>query len=281
MAGTIKILETFRDAIQGLEMIVPTHTKVEIINSLLMVGFDYLDVGSFVSSRLIPQFHDMDKVMENIGQGQSNTKLFALVANEQGAKRASLVESLDVVGFPFSTSETFLKRNINADFTSAWKSVNEIQNECIRTGKEFMVYLAMAFGNPYNDPVGADICLAWAEKFHSLGIKNIHLSDIIGVATPPQIGKYYELLSRNLTDVEFGIHLHIHEEDWYPKVYAAYHNGCQIFDGVISGLGGCPMTGYEMLSNLPSSHLIDFARINNIHIQPDKEEFEFSKKTTL
>ena len=280
MAKKIKILETFRDAIQGMAETIPTDTKIDIINSLLEVGFDYLDIGSYVSAKLIPQFADMDEVIEKINEPHKNTKLFALVANEKGASMASRVTRLDVLGYPFSTSETFLKKNINSNFDKSWRSVNKIQNTCVKTGKDLMVYLAMAFGNPYNDPVSIDICVKWTEKFVSLGVKNIHLSDIIGVATPIQIEEYYEILIHEFPEIEFGIHLHISEGDWYPKIQSAFNQGCHIFDGVISGLGGCPMTGYELLKNLPTSNLLEFAQKNNILTSVDSLLFEKSKLKT-
>lgn len=269
----MKILETFRDAVQGLEKIIPTATKVEVIRSLLEVKFDYLDIGSFVSPAIIPQFADMDRVLEALGTPSGPTKVFVLVANPGGAKRACRYNSIDVIGFPFSTSPTFLKKNINADVDAAWAAMEKVQEECVQNKKSLMVYLAMAFGNPYKDPVNVDICLEWSAKLLQLGVRNIHLSDIIGVAEPGQIADYYNALVREFPEVEFGIHLHTDGSGWHSKIKAAYDSGCTVFDGVISGLGGCPMTGYEMLGNLPTHHLVDFAVKSKIDLQVDQENF--------
>jgi len=269
----MKILETFRDAVQGLEKIIPTDTKVEVIRSLLEVKFDYLDIGSFVSPAIIPQFADMDRVLETLGTPSGPTKIFVLVANSNGAKRACKYNSIEVIGFPFSTSPTFLKKNINAEVDAAWTAIEKVQEECLLKKKTLMVYLAMAFGNPYNDPVNVDICMEWSAKLLRLGVRNIHLSDIIGVAEPEQIAAYYNVLVREFPEVEFGIHLHTDGAGLHSKIRAAYESGCTVFDGVISGLGGCPMTGYEMLGNLPTHQLIDFALKSKIDLQVDQESF--------
>lgn len=276
MAERVKILETFRDGVQGLKAFIPTDTKVEIINSLLEVGFDYLDVGSFVSSRIIPQFRDMELVLEQINSSDNKTRLFVLVGNEKGALQASRNDRINTLGYPFSTSETFLKKNINKGFDAAFKSLSTIQEKCVSAKKDLMVYLAMAFGNPYNDPVDVNICLHWAEKLQEIGIKNIHLSDIIGVATPNQIGNYFKLLSQEFPALETGIHLHVKEEVDYNKLQHAYDNGCRIFDGVISARGGCPMTGYEMLNNLSTSALLKFTNSQNLSTQINSERFNKS-----
>jgi hydroxymethylglutaryl-CoA lyase len=281
MAEKLKILETFRDAIQGLEAVIPADQKVKIIRSLYKAGFDFLDIGSFVSPRLIPQFRDMERVLDMVGEPPSQTRTFVLAGNLEGAKRACSFRTVDVVGFPFSTSETFLKKNINANFKRSWSRLEQIREECDRSGKTLMVYLAMAFGNPYGDPVSEEICLEWSEKLHTLGINNIHLSDIIGTSTPEQISQYYRSLSAALPGVEFGIHLHISKADWYDKIHAAFSNGCRVFDGVISGLGGCPMTGYEMLENLPTANLLEFADRNMVATQIDREEFAQARIQSL
>ncbi len=273
MAENIKILETFRDAIQGLEAFVPTADKLRIIRSLYQVGFDFLDIGSFVSPRIIPQFKDMEKVMDRVGEPPDNTRVFVLAGNLEGAKKACSFRNVDVVGFPFSTSETFLKRNINTNLQGAWVQLEQIREECDRAGKTLMVYLAMAFGNPYGEPVSGEICLEWAEKLSSIGINNIHLSDIIGVSTPEQIAHYYHILNDTLPGMEYGFHLHIAGTGWQDKIQAAFSNGCRIFDGVISGLGGCPMAGYEMLGNLPTTNLLEFADQNKIPTQINRKKF--------
>ncbi len=273
MSAEIKILETFRDAVQGLDHFIPTEKKIISINELLKVGFDILDVGSFVSPGIIPQFSDMDVVMRQIDTSGTTSELFVLVANKKGAEKAKEFDSINYFGFPFSTSETFLRKNINRDFESVWSDINEIQEICLKHNKTLIVYEAMAFGNPYGDPVNVEICLQWAEKFSDIGVGIIHLSDIIGVATPAQIAEYYQQLTVNYPTIEFGIHLHDDGKNWQEKVERAFQNNCKFFDGVISGLGGCPMTGYELLSNLQTSELLDFAQKMSIKTNINHEIF--------
>jgi len=281
MAGAMKILETFRDAVQGLDRIIPSDTKVNIIRSLMNVGFDYLDVGSFVSSRVIPQFSDMEYVMERIGTVPESSRLFALVANAEGAERACSFKQIDAVGFPFSVSETFLRRNINAGFAKAWSSLENVAEECGSAGKEFIVYLAMAFGNPYGDITTLEDCMEWTERLFKMGIRHVYLSDITGVANPEQVASYYKELGKSFPGIEFGLHLHVKQGEGTPLIKAAFDNGCSWFDGVISGLGGCPMTGYEMLQNLPTGVLIDFATENGLDINVDIPGFREAQAKVL
>ena len=273
----MKILETPRDAMQGLTEFIPTSKKVELINILLQVGFDILDVGSFVSGKAIPQMADTVDVIEQIDVSASGTKLFVLVANLNGAKKASEIDRVDYIGFPFSTSETFLLKNINAGFEKGWRLVNEMQTLCVKNNKNLMVYLAMAFGNPYGDPVSIEIIHEFVDKLSSIGIKTISLSDIIGVASPGMIGQTYALLTEKYPETKFGIHLHIKRNDWHDKIETAYQQGCQIFDGVINGFGGCPMTGYEMLGNLPTSNILEFAKSKGIELAIDDAKFNQAK----
>lgn len=281
MAGKLKILETFRDAVQGLDYFIPTNKKLELLNELLSVGFDIVDIGSFVSPKVIPQFSDMEEVLNNLEPTGSLSKLFVLTANIKGAQKALPYEQIEYLGFPFSTSETFLRKNIKQNFNESWQTINDIQNLCQKSGKKLIVYLAMAFGNPYNDPVNVDICLDWTSKLASIGVDFIYLSDIIGVSTPAQIGSYYINLTSTFKDISFGFHLHTDGINWYEKIDSAFQNNCSYFDGVISGLGGCPMTGYEMLSNLASSKILSYASKNQLDLNIDEEKFSLVNKSMM
>ncbi len=263
---------------QGLQRIIPTHQKVELMNALLKVGFDIVDIGSFVSAKTIPQMRDTGEVLEQIDLEGNRSKLFVLVVNTKGAITASKYSQVNYMGFPFSPSPTFLKKNINSDFEKAWKTVNDIHDICLKTNKVFMVYLSMAFGNPYSDPDDMELIFQWVEKLDKLGIKTISLSDIIGTATPEKIERVYSFLSHQYSSIEFGIHLHIRESDWYGKLDAAYRNGCRIFEGVINGLGGCPMTGYELLGNLQTGNIIEWANKNNLTTRIDHDRFLYALK---
>jgi hydroxymethylglutaryl-CoA lyase len=268
-----RILETPRDAMQGLSKPIPTEDKVRLINVLMQAGFDIIDVGSLVSPKLVPQMKDTPEILERIETSGSVSKIFVLVVNQTGARDAVASGKVDFIGFPFSTSQVFLRKNINSEVEQAWKTVNEIQNTCIAAGKQFMVYLTMAFGNPYGDPDGMEPIYRWTEKLHGIGIKHISLSDIIGVSTPESIETIYASLSAGFPEIEFGIHLHVRYGDGWEKIRSAYQNGCSVFDGVINGHGGCPMTGYELLGNLPTSLIVEFAESNNIPTGIDRTKF--------
>ncbi len=269
----IKILETPRDAIQGLDSLIPLTKKVELMNSLLKVGFDILDVGSFVSPKAIPQMADTEEVIRQLDLSQTNTKLFVLTVSAKGGEKAASFENISYIGFPFSPSATFLKKNINSDFDKSMKTITDLQEICIRSNKTLIVYLSMAFGNPYGDSSGIEIIIKWVEKLQELGVSIISLSDITGVATPKMITEIFSSLSSKFPEIEFGLHLHTNRDDWYDKLDVAYKNGCRVFDGVINGLGGCPMSGYELLGNLPTGNIIEYAEKNNVFLQINKTEF--------
>lgn len=273
-----KILETPRDAMQGLERFIPTKDKITLINSILKVGFDIVDIGSFVSPKTIPQMADTAEVINNIDLSTTKSKIFALVASTRGGQDAAKYEAIDFIGFPFSTSYTFLKRNINSDFRKAEATIDELQNICIKSGKKLLLYFSMAFGNPYNDSDDTGLLLDWTEKFKKKGIDYLSLSDITSVATPGAISNTYKILTDNYPEINFGLHLHIKAgENGYRKIESAYKNGCSVFEGVINGLGGCPMTGYEMIGNLTTGTIVDFANKNNIETGVNPENFEAAK----
>jgi len=274
----MKILETPRDALQGLSDFIPTDKKIESLNEILKVGFDIVDIGSFVSGKAIPQFSDMIEVIEGIDISESKSDIFILAANRKGGEIAAGFEQVDIIGFPFSTSPEFLKRNINSDFEKSERIIDQLQNIAVKTNKKLFIYLSMAFGNPYGDSDSPDLIYEWTEKLILKGINTIGLSDITGVSTPAMIAEIYSTLTRDFPGTEFGIHLHIRGDNWYDKIDAAYSNGCTIFDGVINGLGGCPMTGYDLLGNLPTGNLVEYANRNDIPLSVDTEQFEKAKK---
>jgi len=275
----VKILETPRDAMQGLHRIIPTDQKVELINSLMQVGFDIVDIGSIVSEKAVPQMKDTLEVLDRINTAESSSKLFVLVVNSKGALSAAGINKVSYLGFPFSSSPTFLKKNINSDFDKAWKTINEIQNSCNKWNKQFLVYFSMAFGNPYGDPENAEIIYEWTEKLYQIGIRNISLSDITGVANPQKIENAFHYLTNKYPEIEFGLHLHTRGDDPVQKLNAAYHNGCRLFEGVINGLGGCPMTGYELLGNLPTSNILKWASSESIPVNVDYQKYLLALKT--
>jgi len=261
----IKLTESPRDAQQGLPYIIPPEKRAAYINALMKVGFDVIDFGSFVSPKAIPQMADAGRVLEMVDKTDSNTRLMAIVGNLRGGNEAAAQPGLDIIGFPYSTSETFLKKNINADALRAEIIIDELQNICMENDKELRVFLSLAFGNPYNDAWNIDILSHHIEKLEQKGITTITLADTIGIASAPLIGEVYTTLLQRFPAMEFGLHLHTRPGEWYAKLSAAWNAGCRWYEGVISGVGGCPMTGYDLVGNLDTLSLVSFLQENNAH----------------
>lgn len=268
----MKLIECPRDAMQGLEEFIPTAEKAAYINSLLKVGFDTLDFGSFVSPKSIPQMKDTAKVVELLDLSQSNTHLLAIVANARGAEEANNFEEIAYLGYPFSISETFQQRNTNASIDESLIRVEEIQDLCVANGKTMVVYISMAFGNPYGDVWSPEIAGQWCEKLHrDLGIEIIALADTIGVSNPGSISSMFKELIPAFPEVEFGAHLHTKPEAWQEKMAAAYLAGCRRFDGAIGGLGGCPMADDKLVGNMPTELMLGYIKDQKVDLGLDEK----------
>ena len=269
----MKIIECPRDAMQGLHHFVKTEDKIRYINLLLQIGYDTIDFGSFVSPKAIPQMRDTMQVLKGLELNTSRSKLLAIIANERGANEALEFDQIDYLGFPFSISEEFQKRNTNKSIDESLSHVDHIQNACRKKGKELVVYLSMAFGNPYGEAWSPDIAAKWSERLiHEIGIKTLALSDTIGVSTPENITPLFSLLLKEFPDVEIGAHLHTSPEFWKEKVEAAWNAGCRRFDGALKGFGGCPMAEDELVGNMATENLILFADEKEINLNLNKEK---------
>jgi hydroxymethylglutaryl-CoA lyase len=276
----IRIIETIRDGLQGLDQFVSLEKKVEYANAILKVGFDAVDIGSFVSPKAVPQMADTGKLIRKLDLSKTNSKLMALVANKKGAEIGAEYDELDYLIYPFTISETFLKKNINADFNKSEATIDDILNICTKRNKKVVIYISMAFGNPYGDKWSVDTLLKWVEKLAQKGISEISISDTIGLSSVENITKIYSAVISKYPAIEFGFHLHTKPNEWYEKVDAAYQSGCRWFDSVMGGLGGCPMTGYELLSNLDTRNLDSYFTKNNIATNLDKEMLKKSSQLT-
>ena len=256
----MKIVESVRDAMQGVQEFISTQQKIEYINLLLKVGFGVIDYSSFVSKRQIPQLKDAAEVLDELDVSESRTKLLALVGSKNGSEIASQFEKIDYIAYPFSVSETFLKYNLNSDFIKSVETIEYIQNLCEKTGKELILYFAMAFGNPYGDKWNADLVFEWIEKFRKLGIKQISFSDPAAVADAENIALLFSRVKKEYSDaeIELGAHLHSEPDNWFEKVDAAFKNGCRRFDTVINGFGGCPMSKKDLVGNLKTGDLLSY-----------------------
>ena len=256
--STLKLIECPRDAMQGWKTFIPTEKKVEYINSLLKVGFDTIDFGSFVSSKAIPQMADTKEVLKGLQVDKLKTKLLAIIANVRGAEEASVYNEISYLGFPFSVSETFQQRNTNSSIEESLNRVEEIQNLCIKTGKQLVIYISMGFGNPYGDRYSEEIVFEWVNQLVAIDIGIISLADTVGVATPEQVYDMTEYLVDSLPGTEIGVHLHSRPDNWQEKLEAAVKAGCKRFDGALKGIGGCPMADDELVGNMNSEVMINY-----------------------
>ena len=269
--SSIKLIECPRDAMQSWKNFIPTEKKIEYINSLLKVGFDTIDFGSFVSAKAIPQMADTKEVIGNLDLGIANTKLLAIVANTRGAEEALIFDQITYLGFPFSVSETFQQRNTNSSIDESLKRVEEVQSLCINKNKKLVTYISMAFGNPYNDLYDEDIVFNWVEKLVELDIEIISLADTVGVASPEQVYDMTSYLVESLPSTEIGVHLHSTFENWQQKLDAAVKAGCTRFDGALKGIGGCPMANDELVGNMNTEWMLSYFEKNNIATGLNKE----------
>ncbi len=263
----MKIIECPRDAMQGIKEIIPTEVKVKYLNSLLNIGFDTIDFGSFVSPKAIPQMHDTANVLKQLNISTSSSKLLAIIANIRGAQDACCFDEINYLGFPFSISETFQQRNTNSSISESLIRIDEIQNLCVKYNKELVIYISMAFGNPYGDKWNSDIVIEWTKKLNQLGIKIIALSDTIGVSDHENISYLFSNIIPEFKHIEIGAHLHTTKDKALEKIDAAYKSGCNRFDVAIHGFGGCPMAKDDLTGNLATEDLENYLVNNNINHQ--------------
>ena len=273
----MKIIECPRDAMQGLHDFVPTRLKIEYINQLLKVGFDTIDFGSFVSPKAIPQMKDSAEVLNGLDLDNSPSKLLAIVANKRGAEDAAAFEEIDVLGFPFSISEEFQQRNTGSSIDQSFGRVEEIQNICEKTGKTLLIYISMAFGNPYGEAWDPEIAVNWSQRLHAeLGIEVFALSDTIGVSDKKSIQNMFKAVTSELPELEFGAHLHSNPNVAMETTIAAYEAGCRRFDGAIRGFGGCPMAKDDLTGNMPTETMIEALMGRGVGLSLNMEEFQQS-----
>lgn len=254
----IKIIECPRDAMQGIKPFIPTERKVAYIQSLLRVGFDTIDFGSFVSPKAIPQMQDTAEVLAALDLSQTTSKLLAIIANTQGAIAASQHKEIQYLGFPFSISENFQMRNTHKTIAESLVTLQEILNIADQSNKEVVAYLSMGFGNPYGDPWNVEIVGEWTEKLSHMGVKILSLSDTVGSSTPDVIAYLFSNLIPHYPKIEFGAHLHTTPDKWFEKIDAAYKAGCRRYDGAIQGFGGCPMAKDDLTGNMPTEKLLSY-----------------------
>lgn len=258
--SSVKLIECPRDAMQGWRHYIPTEKKITYINALLKVGFDTVDFGSFVSSKAIPQMFDTAEVLKGLQVDPSKTQLLAIVANVRGAQEAVVYDEITYLGFPFSISPAFQKRNTNSSMEQSLQRVAEIQNLCIKNKKKLVVYISMGFGNIYGDEYNETIVLHWIDKIVAIGVEIISIADTVGVATAQQVTSIVSAVLPAYPDAEIGVHLHSTAINWKDKIDAALQAGCSRFDGALKGIGGCPMAGDDLVGNMDTELMIPYFR---------------------
>lgn len=285
MSDQIKIIECPRDAMQGIKDFISTEEKVHYIQSLLRVGFDTIDFGSFVSPKAIPQMVDTSEVLAQLDLSKTKSKLLAIVANTRGAMDASQYNEIDYLGYPFSISENFQMRNTHKTIAQSVVTLQEILDIASTSNKEVVAYLSMGFGNPYGDPWNVEIVGEWTERLSKMGVKILSLSDTIGSSNPENIDYLFSNLIPKYPEIEFGAHLHTTPATWFEKVNAAYLAGCKRFDGAIQGFGGCPMAKDELTGNMPTEKLLSYftskKAVNNLNALSFESAYNEASKIFL
>jgi len=274
MIDKVKIIECPRDAMQSIKTFIPTKTKLSYLQSVVDVGFDVVDIGSFVSPKAIPQLSDTSSIIDSIDLSNSNSELLVIVANKRGASNASKFEKIDFLGYPFSISENFQMRNTNKTIKDSEYELAEIISIAKKVNKKVVVYLSMCFGNPYGDPWNLDIVNHWVYKLSKMGVNDISLSDTIGSSNPESIKSIFNSVLKNHTNIEFGAHLHSDPISWYDKIDSAFDAGCRRFDGAIKGFGGCPMASNKLVGNMPTEKILSYLNTKKISNNVNSLRFE-------
>ena len=255
---TPQIVECPRDAMQGILSFIPTELKTRYLNALLKVGFEILDFGSFVSPKAVPQLADTAQVLAGLELSESKTKLLSIIVNQRGAEEACKHEDVHYLGYPFSISETFQMRNSRKTIAESVELAREIKRLGDEHGKETLVYISMAFGNPYGDPWSPQIAEEWVEKMVEMGIKNISMADTVGGANDESISGLFGTLIPRFPDTIISAHFHSHPDKRKEKIQAAWDQGCRRFDTALNGYGGCPFAEDELVGNIATESLLEF-----------------------
>lgn len=253
----IQIVDCPRDAIQGIAHFIPTAKKIAYLNKLLASNlFDCLDFGSFVSPKAVPQLKDTAEVLAALEKNEK-TKLLAIIANVKGAEIAAGMQGLDYLGYPFSISESFQQRNTNASIDESFYQLMDIQELLAAApDKDLVVYISMAFGNPYGNFYNPELVLEWMDRIQRLGVKRFSIADTTAEANPAAIFSLFSAVKAQFPNLALSIHLHSAVPDAYAKVEAAYAAGCRTFEGALLGYGGCPFAQDELVGNIPTEMLL-------------------------
>jgi len=257
---TVTIVECPRDAWQGLRQVIPTEEKVKYLTGLIKLGFRHIDAVSFVSPKHVPQMADSEEVMKHLSQvkGPSgdSPEIIGIVVNAQGLERALSTPGVTTIGYPYSISAYFRRANANMSRAESRELTEQLARETKAAAKNLVVYISMAFGNPYDEPWGPEIVEETIVWLKDIGVRTISLADTVGTASPDDVAHLYNAVKNSVAGVEIGVHLHSRPERAAEKILAAYEAGCHRFDGALTGLGGCPFAGDELVGNIPTEAVL-------------------------
>ena len=254
------IVECPRDAWQGLAQIIPTEVKVEYLSGLIRAGFRHLDAVSFVAPKHVPQMADSEQVMEGLNRLKlppgEKQEIIGIIVNEKGLERALATPGVTTIGYPYSISAYFRRANANMSRAESRELVEKLKTETKKAGRDLVVYVSMAFGNPYEEPWGPEIVEETLVWLKDVGVQTVSLADTVGTASPDEVANLYRAAKDCVAGIELGVHLHSRPERAAEKVLAAYEEGCRRFDGALTGLGGCPFAGDELVGNIPTEAIL-------------------------
>jgi hydroxymethylglutaryl-CoA lyase len=256
MTVPVKLIECPRDAWQGLKGQVPTEVKAAYLRTLIGAGFKHIDAVSFVSPKAVPQMADSEEVLKQIDP-PDDVEIIGIVVNEKGADRAVATQAVHTLGFPYSISPTFLQKNQNQTLEDAYDTLENIKQKADSAGLDVVVYISMAFGNPYDDPWSADEVLEAVDLIEKTGTRSISLADTVGLATPEKIRALLSAVLAKYDYLDIGVHLHSRPSEAVDKILAAYDGGIRRFDSAIGGLGGCPFAQDELVGNIPTEKVLE------------------------
>jgi hydroxymethylglutaryl-CoA lyase len=268
MADPIKLIECPRDAWQGLKRQIPTEIKVDYLRALIDAGFKHIDAVSFVSPKAVPQMADSEKVLEQLDP-PDEVEIIGIVVNEKGAERAITTERVTTLGYPYSISATFLRKNQNQSPKENCEVLEAIKKRADDAVLDTVVYISMAFGNPYGDPWSEGEVVQAVGRIADLDIRSISLADTVGMATPELISRVVSAVTRN-HEYEIGVHMHSTSADAAARVLAAYDAGCRRFDSAIGGLGGCPFAQDALVGNIPTESVIEALQLRGVDLAMHK-----------
>jgi hydroxymethylglutaryl-CoA lyase len=278
MADSLKLIECPRDAWQGLKGQIPTELKVQYLRALIGAGFKQIDAVSFVSPKAVPQMSDSEDVLKLLDP-PDDMEIIGIVVNEKGVERAIKTEAVKTVGFPYSISPTFLDNNQKQSLEDAVEELEKIEKKADEADLGVVVYISMAFGNPYGDPWNVEEVVGAVELLESMDVHQISLADTVGVATPQQVADVFAAVNARYNYLEIGCHLHSRPEDAAAKVLAAYNAGCRRFDSAIGGLGGCPFAQDTLVGNMPTERVIEAFTKSGIAVPVRKPLEKLAKMT--